>query len=75
MILLASLPFVCFSLEISSYILCSEAIADLVFKVLLQKNEAYLHLMIEHQSTPDKLMAFCAENYRSNFLAQHVTLY
>jgi predicted transposase/invertase (TIGR01784 family) len=61
-------------LQPSSYsdILRSETISDIVFKILLQEKEAYLHLMVEHQSTPDVLMAFRAENYRSNLLAQYI---
>jgi predicted transposase/invertase (TIGR01784 family) len=61
-------------LQASTYsdILRSETISDMAFKVLLQDKEAYLHLMVEHQSVPDVLMAFRAENYRSNFLAQYI---
>lgn len=61
-------------LQASTYsdILRSETISDIVFKVLLQEKESFLHLMVEHQSTPDPLMAFRAENYRSNLLAQYI---
>lgn len=61
-------------LQASTYsdILRSETISDIVYKVLLQEKEAYFHLMVEHQSTPDSLMAFRAENYRCNLLAQYI---
>lgn len=49
-----------------------ESIADLVFKTQIHGLDAYLALMIEHQSSPDPLMALRCEKYRCDFLWQHI---
>lgn len=50
----------------------NESISDVAFRVLIDDKEAYLHLMVDHQSTPDILMPFRAENYRYNLIDAYV---
>ena len=50
----------------------SERITDVAFKVLIDKKESYLHLLVDHQSTPDILMPFRVENYRMNLIDAYV---
>lgn len=50
----------------------NESISDVAFRVLINDKEAYLHLMVDHQSTPDILMPFRVENYRYNLLDAYV---
>ena len=35
-----------------------ESIVDVLFKTQIEGNEAYVYLLLEHQSTPDPLMSF-----------------
>jgi len=53
----------------------NETANDIVFGVLADDTETYLHLLIEHQSTPDILMPFRAENYRYNLIDAYVKRY
>ena len=49
-----------------------ESIADLVFKTKIHGLDAYLALMVEHQSSPDPIMALRCEKYRCDFLWQYI---
>lgn len=49
-----------------------ESIADLVFKTQIHGFEAYLALLVEHQSSPDPIMPLRCEKYRCDFLWQHI---
>lgn len=49
-----------------------ESIADMLFKVMLDGHEAYLFLIVDHQSRPDELMPFRCLKYTCNFIDQHL---
>lgn len=49
-----------------------ETIADLLYKTLIGDQEGYLYLLVEHQSTPDKLMPFRILKYICQILDQHL---
>lgn len=40
-----------------------ESIIDLLFKTYIAEKEAYIYLLVEHQSTPDRLMALRVIEY------------
>ena len=43
------------------------------FKTKIEGREAYLYLLLEHQSTPDKLMPFRLLKYMCNIIDHHLT--
>ena len=45
-----------------------ESISDLVFSCELADKRAYLTLLVEHQSTPDRMLAFRAHHYQFGLL-------
>ncbi len=50
-----------------------EAIVDLLYKTKLQDGEeAYLYLIVEHQSSADELMAFRILKYTCNIMEDHL---
>ena len=50
----------------------NESMTDIVFSVLINKKIALLHLIVDHQSTPDILMPFRSEHYRCNVIDDYV---
>jgi recombination-promoting nuclease RpnB len=61
-------------LQSSSYIddIRKESIADMLFKTLIAGHEAYLYLLVDHQSRPDKLMPFRILKYLCNVIEHHL---
>lgn len=61
-------------LQSSSYIddMRKESIADMLFKTQIAGYEAYLYLLIDHQSRPDELMPFRSLKYLCNVIDQHL---
>jgi len=49
-----------------------ESIVDVLFKTQIEGNEAYIYLLLEHQSTPDPLMAFRVLQYTVNAIHEHL---
>jgi predicted transposase/invertase (TIGR01784 family) len=49
-----------------------EATVDILYKTTIAGSEAYLYLLLEHQSTPDELMAFRMLKYTCNIMDQHI---
>jgi predicted transposase/invertase (TIGR01784 family) len=49
-----------------------ESIADMLFKTTIEKHEAYLYLVVDHQSKPDELMPFRVLKYICNIIAKHL---
>jgi len=49
-----------------------ESIADILFKTMIGTQEAYLYLVVDHQSTPDVLMPFRVLKYICNIIAKHL---
>ncbi|TAK73139.1 MAG: Rpn family recombination-promoting nuclease/putative transposase [Gammaproteobacteria bacterium] len=49
-----------------------EVIVDLLYKTTIAEREAYLYLLVEHQSTPDELMAFRMLKYSCNIIDEHL---
>ena len=47
-------------------------LSDMVYKCLLQGREAYIFLLIEHQSTPDPLMPFRVLKYDVMICDEHI---
>jgi predicted transposase/invertase (TIGR01784 family) len=45
---------------------------DILYSVLLQEQQAYLFLLVEHQSTPDELMAFRLLTYLCRIMQEHI---
>jgi predicted transposase/invertase (TIGR01784 family) len=61
-------------LQSSSYIddLRQESIADMLFKTRVAGHEAYIYLLVDHQSHPDELMPFRVLKYLCNVIDQHL---
>ncbi|HAU1484593.1 TPA: Rpn family recombination-promoting nuclease/putative transposase [Legionella pneumophila] len=57
-----------------SYIndLRKESAVDVLFKTEIEGHEAYLYLLLEHQSTPDQLMPFRLLKYICNIIDHHL---
>lgn len=49
-----------------------ETTVDVLFKTEVKGHEAYLYLLLEHQSKPDKLMPFRMLKYLCNIIDQHL---
>jgi predicted transposase/invertase (TIGR01784 family) len=49
-----------------------ETIVDVLYKTTLGEHEAYLYLLIEHQSSPDELMPLRMIQYTCNILDEHI---
>ena len=49
-----------------------ESEVDVLFKTTIDNHEAYLYLLLEHQSTPDALMPFRLLKYICNIIDQHL---
>src|SRR5829696_8531223 len=49
-----------------------ETIADILFTTTIQDHLTYLHLIVEHQSTPDELMPFRILKYTCNIIDKHI---
>lgn len=50
-----------------------ELVTDMLYSVELKKGQAgYLYVLAEHQSTPDKLMAFRLLRYTCAIIAHHL---
>lgn len=49
-----------------------ESIADMLFKTRIGGNEAFLYLLVDHQSQPDELMPFRILKYTNNIIDQHL---
>ncbi|QDQ40184.1 Rpn family recombination-promoting nuclease/putative transposase [Legionella geestiana] len=49
-----------------------ESEVDVLFKTTVDGHEAYLYLLLEHQSTPDVLMPFRLLKYLCNIIDQHL---
>jgi predicted transposase/invertase (TIGR01784 family) len=51
---------------------CKESIVDVLFKTKIQEHDAFLYLIIEHQSRPDPLMPFRVWRYQCNIIEKHL---
>ena len=49
-----------------------EWIVDVLYKTTIAGHDAYLYLLVEHQSTPDPLMAFRMLKYTFNVIDQYL---
>ena len=49
-----------------------ESIVDVLFKTRIAEKEAYIYLLLEHQSTPDALMSFRVIQYTVNAINYHL---
>lgn len=49
-----------------------ESAVDVLFKTVIEGHEAYLYLLLEHQSTPDRLMPFRMLKYICNIIDHHL---
>lgn len=49
-----------------------ESEVDVLFKTTIDGHQAYLYLLLEHQSTPDPLMPFRLLKYLCNIIDQHL---
>lgn len=72
--ILNSLDLTQLELKSESYIddLRKSSVADVLFKTALKDREAYLYLVVDHQSKPDKLMPFRILKYTCNIIDQHL---
>src|SRR5438445_13251917 len=64
----------CLELQSGTYIdeMRQESIADVLFKTIIEGHEAYLYLVVDHQSRPDELMSFRVLKYICNIISQHL---
>ena len=46
--------------------------SDIVYKCLIDQKSSYIYFLLEHQSTPDELMAFRNLQYNVALMAQHL---
>lgn len=49
-----------------------ESAVDVLFKTTVEGHEAYIYLLLEHQSTPDPLMPFRMFKYMCNIIDHHL---
>jgi recombination-promoting nuclease RpnB len=49
-----------------------ESAVDVLFKTEVEGHEAYIYLLLEHQSTPDQLMPFRMLKYMCNIIDHHL---
>ena len=49
-----------------------ESAVDVLFKTMIENHEAYIYLLLEHQSTPDPLMPFRILKYMCNIIDHHL---
>ena len=49
-----------------------ESIVDLLFKTYITGKEAYIYILLEHQSTPEPIMAFRVIEYTVNAIRDHL---
>ena len=49
-----------------------ESAVDVLFKTMIEGHEAYIYLLLEHQSTPDRLMPFRMLKYICNIIDHHL---
>lgn len=49
-----------------------ESAVDVLFKTIIEGHDAYIYLLLEHQSTPDELMPFRMLKYMCNIIDQHL---
>jgi recombination-promoting nuclease RpnB len=49
-----------------------ESAVDVLFKTTVEGHEAYIYLLLEHQSTPDPLMPFRMLKYTCNIIDHHL---
>ena len=49
-----------------------ESTVDLLFKTAISGKDAYLYLLLEHQSSPDPLMSFRVLQYTVNAISEHL---
>ena len=49
-----------------------ESAVDVLFKTMIEGHEAYIYLLLEHQSTPDSLMPFRMLKYMCNIIDHHL---
>jgi predicted transposase/invertase (TIGR01784 family) len=49
-----------------------ESTVDMLYKTIIAGKEAYLYLIVEHQSSPDELMPFRMLKYTCNIMDQHL---
>ena len=52
-----------------------ESAVDVLFKTEIEGHEAYLYLLLEHQSTPDQLMPFRLLKYMCNIIDHHLKVH
>ncbi|OJY54836.1 MAG: hypothetical protein BGO90_10405 [Legionella sp. 40-6] len=52
-----------------------ESAVDVLFKTAIEGHDAYLYLLLEHQSTPDQLMPFRMLKYICNIIDHHLKTY
>ncbi len=52
----------------------NESTVDILYETTIAGQEGYLYLLIEHQSTPDELMAFRMLKYTFDIIAQHLKI-
>lgn len=52
-----------------------EATVDVLFKTTIAGKEAYIYLLLEHQSAPDPLMSFRVMQYTVNAIHEHLRQY
>jgi predicted transposase/invertase (TIGR01784 family) len=71
---LALVDFNQLTLQASSYIndIMKESIADMLFSTQIAGHEAYLYLLVDHQSSLDELMPFRVLKYVCNSIDQHL---
>lgn len=50
----------------------SQRFTDILYSVLLEEQLAYFFLLVEHQSTPDELMAFRLLTYLCRIMQEHI---
>src|SRR3990167_7580117 len=64
----------CLELQSGTYIddMRQESIADMLYKTVIEGHEAYLYLVVDHQSRPDELMPFRVLKYVCNIIDQHI---
>jgi predicted transposase/invertase (TIGR01784 family) len=63
-----------FELQSGTFIddLRQESIADMLFRTVIDHHNAYIYLLVDHQSQPDELMPFRVLKYICNVIDQHL---
>ena len=49
-----------------------QLMSDMLYRVTMNSNDGYIYVLVEHQSTPDRMMPFRLLRYTCEIIARHI---